>query len=116
MYCQVQNRLRFRVYQVDLCNCHCRALALELEAAKANLAAQLEAERLREEGRKRREDESRLEQKNPVDAFLDILIAGEIENGDMFWNDGFSGVGAGVNVHKLLRTNGHVRCPLNVCI
>ena len=43
-----------------------------------------------------------------MDAFLDQLIAGESENGEAFWKDGFSGVGAGPEVHKLLRTNGQV--------
>ena len=54
------------------------------------------------------QEEARLEKKNPVDAFLDQLIAGESENGEAFWKDGFSGVGAGPEVHKLLRTNGQV--------
>ena len=81
----------------------------ELEATKQTLAARIEAERLREEGRKRREDEAKLEKRNPVDAFLEILMAGEVENGPSYWNDGFSGIGAGIDVHKLLRTNGHVR-------
>ena len=56
----------------------------------------------------RLQEEARLEKKNPVDEFLDQLIGGESENGEAFWKDGFSGVGAGPEVHKLLRTNGQV--------
>lgn len=57
------------------------------------------------------QEEARLEKKNPVDEFLDQLIAGETENGESYWKDNFSGVGAGPEVHKLLRTNGSVRPP-----
>lgn len=93
-----------------------RQLEADLEAARADLAAHIEAERLREEGRKRREDEARMEKKNPVDSFLEYLMAGEMENGDTYWNDGFSGIGAGVDVHKLLRTNGFVSAPCCACL
>lgn len=43
-----------------------------------------------------------------VDALLEMLMAAELENGEGFLHDGFSGIGAGIDIHKLLRTNGFV--------
>ncbi|KAK9789016.1 hypothetical protein WJX73_007749 [Symbiochloris irregularis] len=88
---------------------HNRRLQQEVEEARAELAAQIEADRLREEGRKRRDEEAKLEKRNQVDALLEMLMAAEVENGESFLHDGFSGIGAGIDIHKLLRTNGFVR-------
>ena len=40
-----------------------------------------------------------------------MLVTAENENGDNYHYDGFSGIGAGIDIHKLLRTNGFVSVP-----
>jgi len=62
-------------------------------------------EELREQARKKYDEESQSERKNSIQAYLDMLR----ETGENAWKDKLIGMGAGLDVPKLFRFTGKVR-------